>query len=233
MPSTAQCAASESLLASGIRVDGNASKSWTRRAEGVTMALFSSKKLSGRRVAIIATNGVEQVELTSPKKALEKAGATVHVVSPHKTIKGGKIKAWKLLKWGDSIKVDVPLSDASVHDYDALHIPGGLMNPDILRMDSDTVRFVRSFLEAGKPVSAICHGPWLLIEAKVVRGRTLTSWPSLKTDLINAGAEWVDKKVVEDNGLVTSRGPQDLPAFNRRIIDLFSRAGASFYRQAA
>jgi protease I len=199
------------------------------------MALFGigSKKLRGTRVAIIATHGVEQVELTSPKKALERAGATVHVVSPHKAIKGGKIKAWKFIKWGDSIKVDVSLSDASVHDYDALHVPGGVINPDLLRMDSDAVEFIRSFFEAGKPVSSICHGPWLLIESGVVRGRTVTSWPSIKTDLVNAGADWVDKKVVEDDGLVTSRGPQDLPAFNRRIVDLFSRGRRSPVRLAA
>ncbi|SRR6266702_3787422 len=190
------------------------------------MALFGfgNNKLKGTRVAILATNGVEQVELTSPMKALERAGAIVHIVSPHKGIKGGKIKAWKFVKWGDSIKVDVPLSEASVHRYDALHLPGGVMNPDFLRTDSEAIEFIRAFFEAGKPVSSICHGPWLLIEAEVVRGTTLTSWPSIKTDLINAGANWVDKQVVEDNGLVTSRGPHDLPAFNRRIIDFFSRS---------
>jgi protease I len=185
---------------------------------------FGRKRLEGKRVAIIATYGVEQVELTSPRKALERAGAIVHVISPHKAIKGGKIKAWKFIKWGDSIKVDVSLSDADVRDYDALHIPGGMINPDILRMDSEAVEFIRSFFEAGKPVASICHGPWLLIEAGVVRGRTLTSWPSIKTDLLNAGAEWVNKAAVEDDGLVTSRGPQDLSAFNKRIIDLFSRS---------
>lgn len=198
------------------------------------MALFGfgNKKLQGKKIAIIATHGVEQVELTSPKNALEKAGATVHVISPHKAIKGGKIKAWKFVKWGDSIKVDVSLSKANVADYDALHIPGGVINPDLLRMDSDAVKFIRAFFDAGKPVSSICHGPWMLIEAGVVNGRQLTSWPSVKTDLLNAGAEWVNKKVVEDEGLVTSRGPQDLPAFNRRIVDLFSRRERNYAQQA-
>jgi protease I len=189
---------------------------------------FGTKgKLNGRRIAILATQGVEQVELTSPRKALEKAGATVELVSPHKLVKGGKIKAWNLIKWGDSFKIDVSLSQARVSSYDGLHVPGGVINPDILRMDSDSVDFVRSFFDAGKPVSSICHGPWMLIEADVVRGRTLTSWPSLKTDLRNAGANWVNEEVVEDRGLVTSRGPQDLHAFNKRIIELFARAAHS------
>jgi protease I len=199
----------------------------------MTFLGFGSKKLKNTRVAILATHGVEQVELTSPKKALEREGALVHVVSPHKAIKGGKIKAWKFVKWGDSIEVDVSLSKASVNDYDALHLPGGVINPDLLRMDEEAVEFVRSFFDAGKPVSSICHGPWLLIEADVVDGRQVTSWPSLKTDLRNAGAEWVNKSVVEDDGLVTSRGPQDLLAFNRRIIDLFSRGRRSLRRMAA
>jgi protease I len=184
---------------------------------------FSTKRqLKGRRIAIIATQGVEQVELTSPRKALEKAGAIVELVSPHKLIKGGKIKAWNLVKWGDSFKIDVSLSDARVSSYDGLHVPGGVINPDILRMDNDSVDFVRSFFEAGKPVSSICHGPWMLIEAGVVRGRTLTSWPSLKTDLRNAGANWVNEELVEDRGLVTSRGPQDLRVFNKKIVELFA-----------
>ena len=189
---------------------------------------FSTKrKLNGKRIAILATQGVEQVELTSPRKALEKAGATVELVSPHKLLKGGKIKAWNLVKWGDSFKIDVSLSQAKVSSYDALHVPGGVINPDILRMDTDAVDFVRSFFEAGKPVSSICHGPWMLIEADVVRGRTLTSWPSLKTDLRNAGANWVNEEVVEDRGLVTSRGPQDLRAFNKKIVELFASASSN------
>ncbi len=129
------------------------------------------------------------------------------------------------MKWGDSFKVDVSLSQAKVSSYDGLHVPGGVINPDILRMNSDAADFVRSFFEAGKPVSSICHGPWMLIEANVVRGRTLTSWPSLKSDLRNAGANWVNEEVVEDRGLVTSRGPQDLHSFNKKIIELFAGAG--------
>ena len=151
----------------------------------------------------------------------------MELVSPHKLVKGGKIKAWNLVKWGDSFKIDVSLSDARVSSYDGLHVPGGIINPDILRMDTDSVDFVRSFFEARKPVSSICHGPWMLIEAGVVRGRTLTSWPSVKTDLRNAGANWVNEEVVQDGNLVTSRGPQDLHAFNKKIIELFAGAGHS------
>lgn len=194
---------------------------------------FGEKKLQGRRIGIICTYGVEQVELTSPKKALERAGAIVDVISPHKALKGGKIKAWNLIKWGDNIKVDVSLSRARVSDYDGLHIPGGVINPDILRTDDDAVEFVRDFFDAGKPVSSICHGPWMLIEAGVVEDRKLTSWPSLKTDLLNAGANWVNKACVEDDNLVTSRGPQDLLVFNRRIVELFSRGSNVALRRAA
>ena len=189
------------------------------------MGLFgfgSKRQLINKRIAILATQGVEQVELTSPRKALEKAGAVVELVSPNKMLKGGKIKAWNLVKWGDSFKIDASLSQAKVSSYDGLHVPGGVINPNILRMNSDAVDFVRSFFEAGKPVSSICHGPWMLIEAGVARGRTLTSWPSLKTDLRNAGANWVNEEVVKDQGLVTSRGPQDLRAFNKQIIELFA-----------
>ncbi|GAA3761823.1 type 1 glutamine amidotransferase domain-containing protein [Terriglobus aquaticus] len=191
------------------------------------MGLFgfgNKQPLAGKRIAIIATEGVEQVELTSPRKALEKAGATVELVSPHKLIKGGKIKAWNLVKWGDSFKIDVNLSQAKVSAYDGLHVPGGVINPDILRMNTDAVEFVRSFFEAGKPVSSICHGPWMLIEAEVLRGRTLTSWPSLKKDIRNAGANWVNEEFVRDGRLVTSRGPQDLHAFNKQITKLFEEA---------
>ena len=157
----------------------------------------------------------------------EKAGAIVELVSPHKLLKGGKIKAWNLVKWGDWFKIDVTLSQAKVSSYDGLHLPGGVINPDMLRTDSDAVDFVRTFFEAGKPVSSICHGPWMLIEANVVRGRTLTSWPSLKTDLRNAGANWVNEEVVEDRMLITSRGPQDLRAFNKRIVQIFAKAADS------
>lgn len=181
-------------------------------------------KLNGVRVAILATQGFEQAELTKPKAALEEAGARVDVVSPKAGIKSGKIKGWNMTDWGDSVKVDVELSEAKAGNYDALLLPGGVMNPDKLRMDPQAVAFVKSFFTANKPVAAICHGPWTLIEADVVRGRTMTSWPSLQTDLRNAGAKWVDQEVAEDNGLVTSRKPDDIPAFNRRIIELFSKA---------
>ena len=181
-------------------------------------------KLNGVRVAILATQGFEQVELTKPKAALEEAGAKVDVVSPKAGIKSGKIKGWNMTDWGESVKVDVELSDAKEGNYDALLLPGGVMNPDKLRMDPQAVAFVKSFFTASKPVAAICHGPWTLIEADVVRGRTMTSWPSLQTDLRNAGATWVDQEVTEDNGLVTSRKPDDIPAFNQRVIELFSKA---------
>ncbi|WP_197674937.1 type 1 glutamine amidotransferase domain-containing protein [Terriglobus roseus] len=164
---------------------------------------------------------------------MEKAGAIVELVSPQKLVKGGKIKAWNLVKWGDSFKIDVDLSGAKVCSYDGLHLPGGVINPDILRTDTDSVDFVRSFFEAGKPISSICHGPWMLIEADVVRGRTLTSWPSLKTDIRNAGANWVNEEVVEDRKLVTSRSPKDLRAFDKKIVDLFaSVAGPAEGQQA-
>ena len=190
------------------------------------MGLFgSTPKLKGKRIAILATQGVEQAELTKPRKALEKAGATTHLISPTSHIKGGKIKAWNLTNWGDTFKVNRTLAHASPVEYDALFLPGGVMNPDFLRMDEDAVRFVRGFVEAGKPMAAICHGPWMLIEAEAVAGRTMTSWPSLETDLRNAGANWVDKEVVEDRGLVTSRNPTDIPAFNKAILKLFSTFG--------
>ncbi len=190
------------------------------------MGLFSSNpKLKGKRVAILATEGVEQVELTKPRRALEKAGAVTHLISPPSHMKGGKIKAWDMVRWGDSFKVDRTLAHASPLEYEALLLPGGVLNPDFLRMDKDSVRFVRGFVEAGKPMAAICHGPWMLIEAEAVAGRTVTSWPSLETDLRNAGANWVDQEVAEDRGLVTSRSPKDVPAFNKAIIELFSTFG--------
>jgi protease I len=212
----------------GLRDEADADQA-KHNNEGDYMGLFgfgSKRQLIGKRIAILATQGVEQVELTSPRKALMKAGATVELVSPHKLIKGGKIKAWNLVKWGGSFRIDVSLSQAKVSSYDGLHIPGGVINPDILRMNTDAVDFVRSFFEAGKPVSSICHGPWMLIEADMVRSRTMTSWPSLKTDLRNAGANWVNEEVVEDRGLVTSRGPQDLRAFNKKIVELFASSGS-------
>lgn len=174
--------------------------------------------LSNRKVAILTEEGFEQVELTSPKQALEEAGATVHIISP----KSGKIKAWDKTKWGIEVDVDKILSDVSPDDYDALVLPGGVLNPDKLRQNVEAVAFASSFLEEGKPVAAICHGPQLLIETDLVRGRRMTSYPSLKTDLQNAGADWVDEEVVVDNGLVTSRTPADLEAFNRKAIEEFA-----------
>jgi protease I len=176
-----------------------------------------SDKLKNKRVAILATDGVEQVELIEPKKALEEAGAQTDVVSP----KDGKIKGWNHTDWGKEIPVDINLKSADHNNYDALLLPGGVMNPDTLRMDPAAVQFVKSFFDSGKPVAAICHGPWLLVEADAVRGRKVTSWPSLRTDIRNAGGEWTDQEVVTDNGLVTSRKPADIPAFNRKMIEEF------------
>ncbi|MDN5283765.1 MAG: protease [Mucilaginibacter sp.] len=171
--------------------------------------------LSNRKVAILTEEGFEQVELTSPKQALEAAGATVHVISP----KSGTIKAWDKTNWGITINVDKQLSEVSPDDYDALVLPGGVLNPDKLRQNKEAVAFTSAFLDEGKPVAAICHGPQLLIETGLIRGRRLTSYPSLQTDLKNAGADWVDQEVVTDNGLVTSRRPSDLDAFNRKVIE--------------
>ncbi|MEN0055998.1 MAG: type 1 glutamine amidotransferase domain-containing protein [Mucilaginibacter sp.] len=171
--------------------------------------------LSNRKVAILTEEGFEQVELTSPKQALELAGATVHVISP----KSGTIKAWDKTNWGITISVDKQLSEVSPDDYDALVLPGGVLNPDKLRQNKDAIAFASAFLDEGKPVAAICHGPQLLIETGLIKGRRLTSYPSLQTDLKNAGADWVDQEVVVDNGLVTSRRPDDLEAFNRKTIE--------------
>jgi len=171
--------------------------------------------LNNRKVAILTEEGFEQVELTSPKEALQAAGATVHIISPQ----SGKIKAWDKDKWGIEVDVDVVLTDASPDDYDALVLPGGVLNPDKLRQNKDAVAFVSAFLDEGKPLAAICHGPQMLIETGMISGRKLTSYPSLQTDLVNAGAEWVDEEVVVDNGLVTSRTPADLDAFNRKTIE--------------
>ena len=173
-----------------------------------------AQKLAGKKVAILATEGFEQVELTEPKKALEDAGATTEVVS----LKPGKIKGWKLTDWGDSIAVDKTVDDVKVADYDLLLLPGGVQNPDKLRLNEKAVEFAGDFLESGKPVGAICHASWTLIEAHAVEGRRMTSWPSLQTDLENAGAEWVDEEAVVDGNLITSRKPADLPAFNEKLI---------------
>jgi protease I len=179
---------------------------------------MTNGNLQGKKVAILATDGFEQSELLEPRKALDEAGATTQVVSPA----GKKIKGWDQKDWGKEVSVDVPLDSANAEEFDALHLPGGVMNPDQLRMNPTAVQFVKQFTDTGKPVAAICHGPWTLLEAGAVRGRTMTSWPSLKTDLKNAGASWVDKEVVNDQGVVTSRRPDDIPAFNREMIRLFS-----------
>jgi protease I len=181
--------------------------------------MYSTKKamanFQGKKVAILSENGFEQSELTSPKEALEKAGATVHIVSPQKE----KIKAWDKDKWGIEIPVDVQLDRADPNNYDALMLPGGVMNPDKLRTNEKAVEFARHFMESGKPIAAICHGPQLLIETGMLNGRKMTSYPSLKTDLKNAGVDWVDSEVITDNGLVTSRKPADLEAFNKKMLE--------------
>ena len=172
-------------------------------------------KLDGKKVAILVADGFEEAELTSPKEALEDAGAETSIVSPAER----KVRAWDEKDWGSKYKVDVPLHEAKAADYDALVLPGGVMNPDHLRLEPKAIQFIREFFEAGKPVAAICHGPWTLIDAGMARGRRMTSYPSLRTDLKNAGAEWVDEEVVVDNGLVTSRKPDDLPAFNKKMLE--------------
>lgn len=174
--------------------------------------------LMGVRIAILATDGFEQAELVEPKRALELAGATARVISP----KGDKVKGWDMDHWGAAVPVDVQLKAAKAEDYNGLLLPGGVMNPDKLRMQPEAVEFVKHFVDSGKPIAAICHGPWTLIEARAVGGKTMTSWPSLKTDLQNAGAIWVDKEVVVDGKLVTSRKPDDIPAFNREMIRVFA-----------
>lgn len=174
-----------------------------------------AKDISGKKVAILLTDGFEQVEMTEPRKALQEAGAEVMLVSP----KSDQVKGWQKTDWGDQFPVDKSLDSISADDFDALLLPGGQINPDMLRMQPKAVQLVRDFFDAHKPVAAICHGPWMLAEADVIRGRTITSFPSIKTDMINAGADWVDQEVVTDHGLVTSRKPDDLPAFNAKFIE--------------
>ncbi|MFI9651140.1 DJ-1/PfpI/YhbO family deglycase/protease [Guyparkeria halopsychrophila] len=174
-----------------------------------------AETLTGKRVALLVADGFEQVELTEPKRALEQAGATAQIVSPA----DGRVKGWQHTEWGDTFDVDVPLDSASESNFDALVLPGGVMNPDALRQNKKAVSFVRSFFDQHKPVAAICHGGWTLVEADVLQGRRVTSYPSIQTDLKNAGAVWVDEEVVVDNGLVTSRNPNDLPAFNAKLIE--------------
>src|SRR5579863_2927996 len=179
-------------------------------------------ELSGKKVAFLAADGVEQVELVEPRKAVEEAGAETALVS----LESGEIQAFNHLDQGDKIKVDVTADQTDASEFDALVLPGGVANPDFLRQDPDAVRFVKSFFEQDKPVGVICHGPWTLVEADVVRGRTLTSWPSLQTDLRNAGADWVDEEVHVDGRVVSSRKPDDIPAFNRKIVEVFAGAGS-------
>jgi protease I len=186
-----------------------------------------SNLLQGKKIAILATDGFEQAELMEPQKALRDAGAEVTVITPAqgpaKPQKAGEIKGWNHTDWGKSMKIDRNLSDVKPEQYDAIVLPGGVMNPDKLRQCKESVAFVKAFVDAGKPVAAICHGPWTLIETGAVKGKTITSWPSLQTDLKNAGATWVDKEVVVDGGIITSRKPDDIPAFNAAIIDAVSK----------
>jgi len=191
------------------------------------------KDLSGTRVAILATDMFEQVELVEPRKALEEAGATIELIS----IAPGEIQGFNHYDKADTFQVDRLVEEVSADAYDALLLPGGVGNPDALRMDENAVQFVRDFIEQGKPVAAICHGPWLLVEADVVAGRTVTSWPSLQTDIRNAGGNWVDQEVVVDAGLVTSRKPDDIPSFNEKMLEEFAegrhaRQGATVHADA-
>ena len=185
--------------------------------------------LNNTKVAILVAEGFEQEELTSPREALDNAGAHTMIVSPE----AGEVQGWNHYDKGDMFAVDVPLAEASADDFDALLLPGGVANPDQLRMKPEAVSFIKQFFEAGKPVAVICHGPWTLIEAGVVKGRKITSWPSVKTDLINAGAEWVDEECVVDRGLVSSRKPDDLPAFNEKMIEEFAEGIHRGQRAAA
>ncbi len=173
--------------------------------------------LKDKKVAILATDGFEELELTEPRKALEREGASIEIISPS----SGSIKAWDHDHWSNEYTVDKTLEEADAGEYHALLLPGGVMNPDNLRMNKEAVAFTKSFFEAGKPIAAICHGPWTLIETGALNGRKVTSYPSIKTDLINAGAEWVDEEVVVDSGLVTSRNPDDIPAFSRKMVEEF------------
>ncbi len=183
--------------------------------------------LQGLNVAILVTDGFEEVELTEPRKALNEAGATTRIVSPRHSL----VRAWNFTDWSVALSVDVELDQAKPEDFDALLLPGGVINPDSLRIETKAVAFAKAFFDAGKPVASICHGPWTVIETGAAHGRRMTSWPSLKTDLKNAGADWVDEEVVVDRGLVTSRSPDDLPAFKREMIKLFG--GARGQRHAA
>jgi protease I len=188
----------------------------------------ATETLKGSRVAILVDNGFEEVEMTKPRQALNDEGAVTHLVSPQDQ----KVRAWDFTDWSNYYPVDMRLNEADPQNYDALLLPGGVLNPDSLRMQPKAVQFVKAFFAAGKPVASICHGPWTVIETGAVRGRRVTSWPSLRTDLKNAGGEWVDREAVVDGNFVTSRKPDDIPAFNREMITLFA-AAHSRSRQAA
>jgi len=188
---------------------------------------MAGETLQGMKVAILVTDGFEQVELTEPRKALDQAGAATQIVSP----KDDGVRGWKFTDWGATLRVDLKLDQARAQDFDALLLPGGVINPDKLRMIPAAVAFVKAFFEAGKPVAAICHGPWMVVEADKASGRRMTSWPSIRTDLRNAGAEIVDQEAVVDGNMLTSRKPDDIPAFNREMLKLF--AAAPRRRQAA
>ncbi len=175
--------------------------------------------LHGKKIAILIDNGFEEVEMTKPRAALNEAGAETLVVSPQQST----VRAWNFTDWSQDYPVDRPLDSANADEYDALLLPGGVINPDRLRMQPKAVAFAKSFFDAGKPVASICHGPWMIIEVGAARGKRLATWPSLKTDVRNAGADWVDEEVVVDGKLVTSRWPDDIPAFNREMVKLFSR----------
>jgi protease I len=182
-----------------------------------------ANELDGQKVAILVTDGFEEVELLQPREALDKAGAKTSVVSP----KNEKVRSWRFTDWGTDLPVDVPLNKARAQDFDALLLPGGVINPDSLRIIPEAMDFVRAFFDAGKPVAAICHGPWSIVEVGAAKGRKIASWPSLKTDIRNAGGEWMDQEVVTDRNIVSSRKPDDIPAFNRGMIELFSQARAA------
>jgi protease I len=190
-----------------------------------------AEQLKGKRVAALVAHGFEQVELIEPRKALEAEGAAVDVVSPE----ADRVRGWNHGEWGEEMSVDRRLDQARAEDYDGLVLPGGVMNPDRLRTNPHAIQFVKQFFDSGKPIAVICHGPWILVEADVVRGLTMTSYPSVKTDLRNAGAHWVDEEVVVDRGIISSRRPADLPAFNRKMVEEFveGRHGGAGRRQLA
>ncbi len=188
---------------------------------------MTDKSLNGLKVAILVTDGFEQVELTEPRKALDEAGAETRIVSP----KDSEVRGWNFTDWGQKLPVDLKLDQARPDNFDALLLPGGVINPDKLRLEPKAVAFVKAFFDAGKPVAAICHGPWTILEAGCARGRRVTSWPSLRTDLTNAGADWTDQEAIVDGKLLTSRKPDDIPAFNREMLRLF--AGAKAHARAA